>query len=42
MMRADKIGGQFILRSKRDQGTEILVTLKNPTILKPENGNEQT
>lgn len=26
--RADQIGGQFILRSKRDQGTEILVTLK--------------
>jgi signal transduction histidine kinase len=39
--RADQIGGQFILRSKRGQGTEILVTLKNPTMLKPENGNGQ-
>jgi PAS domain S-box-containing protein len=39
--RADQIGGQFVLRSKRDQGTEILVTLKNPTTLKPETGNEQ-
>jgi PAS domain S-box-containing protein len=38
--RADQIGGQFILRSKRGLGTEILVTLKNPTMLKPENGNE--
>jgi signal transduction histidine kinase len=39
--RVDQIAGQFILRSKIGQGTEILVILKNATPLKTENGNEQ-
>jgi len=39
--RVDQMGGQFILRSKPGQGTEILVILKIPTTLKPENGYEK-
>jgi len=39
--RADQIGGQFVVRSKRGLGTEILVTLKNPITSEPENGHEQ-
>jgi len=40
--RVDQMGGQFILRSKPGQGTEILVILNSPATLKPENANEQS
>ena len=40
--RIDHMGGQFILRSKPSQGTEILVILNIPVTLKPENGDEQS
>jgi PAS domain S-box-containing protein len=39
--RVDRMGGEFILRTKQDVGTEILVELKHQSALKPENGNEQ-
>ena len=37
--RVDRMKGQFILRSKPGEGTEILVNLNNPTPLKSGNGN---
>jgi len=40
--RVDQMAGQFILRSKPDQGTEILVILQNPPRLSPQHGNEPT
>lgn len=40
--RVEKIGGQFILRSKPGQGTEIVVALNDFSPSKHENGNEQT
>jgi signal transduction histidine kinase len=39
--RVDRMNGQFIIRSKPNVGTEILVVLKNDSTAKPENGNEQ-
>jgi signal transduction histidine kinase len=39
--RVDQIGGQFILRAKVGQGTEILIVLNNPTSPGLENKNEQ-
>jgi PAS domain S-box-containing protein len=39
--RVNQIGGQFILRSKEGQGTEILIILSNPTPLEIDNKNEQ-
>lgn len=39
--RADRINGQFIIRSKPNVGTEILVVLKSHSVAKPENGDEQ-
>jgi PAS domain S-box-containing protein len=38
--RVDRLAGRFTLRSKPDEGTEILVILSNPNIFKPTNGNE--
>ncbi len=39
--RVDRMNGQFIIRSKPNVGTEILVVLKNDSTAKPENGDEQ-
>jgi signal transduction histidine kinase len=39
--RVDRMNGLFVIRSKPDVGTEILVTLKNCSTAKPEDGNEQ-
>jgi predicted ATPase/signal transduction histidine kinase len=39
--RVDRMNGQFIIRSKPNVGTEILVVLKNDYASKPENGDEQ-
>ena len=39
--RVDQIGGQFILRAKVGQGTEILIVLNNQTSPGLENKNEQ-
>jgi len=39
--RVEQMGGQFILRSKPGQGTEIVVILRRPAALKTENGNEE-
>jgi signal transduction histidine kinase len=38
--RVDRMGGEFIIRTKQSVGTEILVVLKQQSALKPENGNE--
>jgi PAS domain S-box-containing protein len=38
--RVDRMGGEFIIRTKQSVGTEILVVLKHQFALKPENGNE--
>jgi signal transduction histidine kinase len=38
--RAERFGGEFIIRSQPNIGTEILVVLKNQPAVKPENGNE--
>ena len=38
--RVDRMGGEFIIRTKQNVGTEILVELKHQSALKPENGNE--
>src|SRR5277367_6498579 len=38
--RVDRMGGEFIIRTKQSVGTEILVELKHQSALKPENGNE--
>jgi len=40
--RVEQLGGQFILRSKPNQGTEIIVSLTNPGPPRPANENEQT
>jgi PAS domain S-box-containing protein len=40
--RVDQIGGQFILRSKPGQGTEILITLNNSAPFNLDDKNEQT
>jgi len=40
--RVDRMGGQFIIRSKSGVGTELLIELKNLTPLKPENLNGQS
>jgi signal transduction histidine kinase len=39
--RVDQLGGQFIIRSKPNIGTEIVVVFKNPPTLKPENQDGQ-
>jgi predicted ATPase/signal transduction histidine kinase len=39
--RVDRMNGLFVIRSKPDVGTEIIVTLKNCSTAKPEDGNEQ-
>ncbi len=39
--RVDRMGGEFIIRSKLGVGTELLVELKNQSVLKHEAGNEQ-
>ncbi|MDB6039411.1 MAG: domain S-box protein, partial [Verrucomicrobiales bacterium] len=39
--RVDQMGGEFILRSKPGQGTELLVIFKNPARSKPDASNEQ-
>ena len=39
--RVDRMGGDFMIRSKPGVGTEILVELKNQLTAKPETGNEQ-
>jgi signal transduction histidine kinase len=39
--RVDRMNGQFIIRSKPNVGTEILVVLKNDSTPKPEIGDEQ-
>jgi signal transduction histidine kinase len=38
--RVDRMGGEFIIRTKQSVGTEILVELKHQSVLKQENGNE--
>jgi len=38
--RVDRMGGEFIIRTKQSVGTEILVVLKQQSALKPEDGNE--
>jgi len=38
--RVDRMGGEFIIRSKQNLGTEILIALNVPSPLKPGNGNE--
>ena len=38
--RVDRMGGEFIIRTKQSVGTEILVVLKPQFALNPENGNE--
>jgi len=38
--RVDRMGGEFIIRSKLGVGTEILVTLRIASSPKPENGDE--
>jgi PAS domain S-box-containing protein len=38
--RVDRMGGEFMIRTKQSVGTEILVVLKQQSALKPENGNE--
>jgi signal transduction histidine kinase len=38
--RVDRMGGEFIIRTKQSVGTEIIVELKHQSALKPENGNE--
>ena len=40
--RVDRMGGEFIIRTKQNVGTEILVELKHQSASKPENGNEQS
>jgi signal transduction histidine kinase len=40
--RVDRMGGQFIIRSKSGVGTELLIELKNLPPLKPENLNGQS
>jgi len=38
--RVDRMGGEFIIRTKQSVGTEILVVLKQRSALKPEKGIE--
>ena len=38
--RVDQMGGQFVLRSRPGQGTEIQVVLNNPIKPKPDDGGE--
>jgi signal transduction histidine kinase len=40
--RVDQIGGQFVLRSKPGQGTEILITMNNSAPSNLDDKNEQT
>jgi signal transduction histidine kinase len=39
--RVDRMGGEFIIRSKQGVGTEILVELRNQPASKPETANDQ-
>jgi PAS domain S-box-containing protein len=40
--RMEQLGGQFTLRSKPDQGTEIIITLASPTPASTPGSHEQT